>query len=70
MIPLNSFDISPPPTGGCSEGLDAFRFSFQHNFINRHHVWHHVFMVTKRDAWYFLLKRKFLLQVQILLIVI
>ena len=25
-IPPKRFDISPPLTGGCSEGLDAFRF--------------------------------------------
>ena len=25
MIPPKHFDISPPRTGGCSEGLDAFR---------------------------------------------
>ena len=28
MIPPKHFDISPLLTGGCSEGLDAFRFFF------------------------------------------
>ena len=28
MIPPQRFDIPPPLTGGCSEGLDAFRFFF------------------------------------------
>ena len=26
MFPPKSFDNFPPPEGGCSEGLDAFRF--------------------------------------------
>ena len=29
MIPPKRFDISPPLTGRCSEGLDAFRFLFK-----------------------------------------
>ena len=29
MIPYKRFDISPPLTRGCSEGLDAFRFFFK-----------------------------------------
>ena len=34
MIPPKRFDISPPLTGGCSEGLDAFRFFFEiHNIF-------------------------------------
>ena len=28
LIPPKRFDIFPPLTGGCSEGLDAFRFFF------------------------------------------
>ena len=27
LIPPKRFDIFPPQTGGCSEGLGAFRFS-------------------------------------------
>ena len=30
MIPPKRFDIFFPLTGGCSAGLDAFRFSFKH----------------------------------------
>ena len=29
MIPPKRFDIPPSLTGGCSEGLDAFRFSLK-----------------------------------------
>ena len=29
IIPPKRFDISPPLTEGCSEGLDAFRFFFK-----------------------------------------
>ena len=29
MIPLNVLTFPPPDCGGCSEGLDAFRFFFQ-----------------------------------------
>ena len=29
MIPPKRFDIFSPLTGGCSEGLDAFRFFFK-----------------------------------------
>ena len=30
MIPPKRFDIFPPLTEGCSEGLDAFRFFFKY----------------------------------------
>ena len=30
MIPATRFDISPPLSGECSEGLDAFKFIFKH----------------------------------------
>ena len=34
---LKRFDIPPPPlTGGCSEGLDAFRFFFQQLYPDEH----------------------------------
>ena len=33
MIPPKRCDISPPLTGGCSEGLDAYRFSFKQQLI-------------------------------------
>ena len=29
MIPPKCFDVAPPLTGGCSEGLDAFRSFFK-----------------------------------------
>ena len=31
LIPPKRFDISPPLTGGCSEGLGAFWFFFKYN---------------------------------------
>ena len=34
MIPPKRFDIFFPLTGGCSEGLDAFRFFFEHENIH------------------------------------
>ena len=36
MIPPKRFNIFPPLTGGCSEGLDAFRFFF----TNKNNVVH------------------------------
>ena len=35
MIPPKRFDICPPLTEGCSEGLDAFRFFFKSNRKSR-----------------------------------
>ena len=32
MIPPKRFDVSPPLTGGCSEGLDAFRVLLKTTF--------------------------------------
>ena len=34
MIPPKCYDIFPPLTGGCSEGLDAFRFFFKHTILH------------------------------------
>ena len=31
LLPTERFDIFPPLTEGCSEGLDAFRFSLNNN---------------------------------------
>ena len=33
MMPPKRFGISPPLTGGCSEGLDAFRFFFKYKYV-------------------------------------
>ena len=32
--PTKRFDISPPLTEGCSEGLDALRFFFKHTILH------------------------------------
>ena len=36
MIPPKRFDIPPPLTGGCSEGLDAFRFFMLNTAVQSH----------------------------------
>ena len=33
MIPPKRFDLFPPLAGGCSEGLDAFRFFFKYFYL-------------------------------------
>ena len=50
VIPPKRFDMFFPLTGGCSEGLDAFRFFFKFNFLFFWHgislsVHHHVTQV-------------------------